>query len=95
MATHGVALTYKEYEALPADGRRYEIHEEELSVVPALNPEHQIISGNLFTVLSSHAKANGIGRVLYAPLDVILSDTFIVQPDIIYLDPARLGSLSR
>jgi Uma2 family endonuclease len=33
--------------------------------------------------------------VLYAPLDVVLSDTSIVQPDIVYLDPARLGSLSR
>jgi Uma2 family endonuclease len=95
MATHGVVLTYKEYEALPADGRRYEIHEGELSVVPAPSPEHQIISGNLFLLLSSHVKARGIGRVLYAPLDVILSDTSIVQPDIVYLDPARLGSLSR
>ncbi len=95
MATHGVVLTYKEYEALPADGRWYEIHEGELSVVPAPSPEHQIISGNLFMVLSSHVKANGIGRVLYAPLDVVLSDTSIVQPDIVYLDPGRLGSLSR
>jgi Uma2 family endonuclease len=95
MATHGIVLTYKEYEALPADGRRYEIHEGELSVVPAPSPEHQIISGNLFMILSSHVKAKGIGRVLYAPLDVVLSDTSIVQPDIVYLDPARLGSLSR
>ena len=94
MPSHQVVLTYKEYEALPADGRRYEIHERELSAVPAPSPEHQIISGNLFTVPSSHVKANGIGRVLYAPLDVILSDTSIVQLDIIYLDPARLGSLS-
>ncbi len=84
MPSHQVVLTYKEYEVLPADGRRYEIHEGELSVVPAPSPEHQIISGNLFTVLSSHVKANGIGRVLYAPLDVIQSDTSIVQPDIIY-----------
>ena len=28
-------LTYEDYAALPADGRRYEIHDEELSVPPA------------------------------------------------------------
>jgi len=94
MATHGVVLTYKEYEALPADGRRYEIHEGELSVVPAPSPEHQIINGNLFMLLSSHVKAKGIGRVLYAPLDVILSDTTIVQPDLVYLETRRLSLIT-
>jgi Uma2 family endonuclease len=39
-------------------------------------------------------KARGIGEVLYAPLDVILSDTSIVQPDVVYLDPERLGAIS-
>ncbi len=29
-----VILTYRDYEALPADGRRYELHEGELSVTP-------------------------------------------------------------
>ena len=95
MTTNRVVLTYKEYEALPADGRRYEIHEGELSVTPAPSPQHQIISRNLFLVLHAHVKAKGIGEVLYAPLDVILSDTSIVQPDIVYLDPTRLGAISR
>lgn len=30
-------LTYQDYVALPADGRRYEIHDGELSVTPAPN----------------------------------------------------------
>ena len=30
-----VLLTYREYAALPDDGRRYEIHDGELSVTPA------------------------------------------------------------
>ena len=94
MATHRVVLSYKEYEALPADGRRYEIHEGELSVTPAPSPQHQMISRNLFRILDAHVKAKGIGEVLYAPLDVILSDTSIVQPDIVYLDRTRLGGIS-
>ncbi|HSB82227.1 MAG TPA: Uma2 family endonuclease [Candidatus Methylomirabilis sp.] len=95
MNTRSVVLTYREYEALPADGRRYEIHEGELSVTPAPSPQHQMISRNLLAVLHSHVKAKGIGEVLYAPLDVILSDTSIVQPDIVYLDPSRVSAISR
>ena len=37
-----VVLTYKDYEALPPDGRRYELHEGELSVTPAPSPQHQL-----------------------------------------------------
>ncbi|MEK6716112.1 MAG: Uma2 family endonuclease [candidate division NC10 bacterium] len=94
MTTQRVILTYKEYEALPADGRRYEIHEGELSVTPAPSPRHQRISRNLFRILDAHVKAREIGEVLYAPLDVILSETSIVQPDIVYLDPTRLTAVS-
>lgn len=54
-----------------------------------------MISRNLLAVLHSHVKAKGIGEVLYAPLDVILSDTSIVQPDIVYLDPSRVSAISR
>lgn len=94
MTTQHVVLTYKEYEALPADGRRYEIHEGELSVTPAPSPRHQIISRNLFRILDAYVKTRGIGEVLYAPLDVILSESSIVQPDIVYLDPERVGAIS-
>ena len=93
--TTRVVLTYRDYAALPNDGRRYEIHGGELSVTPAPSPQHQIISANLFRILDAHVRANSLGIALYAPLDVILSDTSIVQPDITYLNPARLGAISR
>src|SRR2546422_6151977 len=95
MARGGVVLTYREYEALPADGRRYEIHDGELSVTAAPSPQHQMVSANLFRVLDDHVRAGGIGKVLYAPLDVILTETAIVQPDIVYLDLARLDRISQ
>ena len=44
--------------------------------------------------MDAHVKAREIGEVLYAPLDVILSETSIVQPDIVYLDPTRLTAVS-
>ena len=93
MATR-VILTYKDYDALPADGRRYELHEGELSVTPAPSPRHQEVSLNLGVVLHNYVKTRSLGKVLAAPIDCILSDTTIVQPDIVYIETARLGAIS-
>ena len=87
-------LTYKDYEALPADGRRYELHEGELSVTPAPSPQHQRVIGNLFVLLYHHVKSHGLGEVLLSPIDCILSDITIVQPDIVYLETGRLPAIS-
>jgi Uma2 family endonuclease len=95
MNTTGVILGYREYEALPADGRRYEIHEGELSMTPAPSPQHQMITGKLFSLLYAHVTSQGIGEVLLSPLDVILSDVSIVQPDIVYVDRTRLDRISK
>jgi Uma2 family endonuclease len=92
--TSRVILTYRDYEALPADGRRYELHEGELSVTPAPSPRHQRISRNLYRVLDRHVEDRRLGEVLYAPLDCILSDTTVVQPDLVYLDASRLQAVS-
>jgi len=82
-------LTYRDYEALPADGRRYELHDGELSVTPAPTPRHQRVSRALNSILQPYVATHGLGEVLYAPIDVILADTVIVQPDLVYLDPTR------
>jgi Uma2 family endonuclease len=94
MAGERVVLTYKEYEALPADGRRYELHAGELSVIPAPVPRHQRILASLNEVVRQHVKSRGLGEVLFAPIDVILDDTTIVQPDLVYLEPGRGGLVS-
>ena len=83
--TARVALTYQDYAALPDDGKRYEIHDGELWEMPAPTVSHQIVLGNLFMALTTHVRAGSLGVVLFAPLDVILSDrpdeTTILQPD--------------
>ena len=93
------ALTYSDYEALPADGRRYEIHGGELSVTPSPSLDHQIILANLLRVLFPHVPSVAPGLLLAAPLDVILADTVdettIVQPDILYVAPDRMALTSR
>ena len=94
MSGQRVILAYKDYEVLPADGRRYELHEGELSVTPAPSPQHQRISGNLNEILRQHVKARRIGEVFYAPIDCILGQTTVVQPDLVYLETSRLSIVS-
>ena len=82
--------TYEDYAVLPEDCKRYEIHEGELCELTAPGLRHQVISGNLNEVLRAHVKARGLGIVLYAPLDVILSTdpaaTTVLQPDLLYVE---------
>ena len=85
-------LTYQDYAALPDDGRRYEIHEGELSVTPAPGSKHQIVSTRLVAALHVHVEARGLGIVVAAPL--ILSDRTIVQPDIVFVATDRVGRIS-
>lgn len=80
-----VVLNYKDYEALPNDGRRYEIHEGELSVTPAPAPRHQRNLRELFRLIDAHVRGRALGEVFFAPIDVIFSDISIVQPDLVYL----------
>jgi len=84
-----VILTYKDYEALPADGRRYELHDGELSVTPAPSPRHQRIVSALHLVLAPHVNSRRQGEVFLSPIDCILSETTVVQPDLVYMDPTR------
>jgi Uma2 family endonuclease len=87
-----VRLTYRDYVALPDDGRRYEIHDGELSVTPAPGLSHQEISKRLFVVLLRLVAARGLGEIWYAPVDVILADDTIVQPDLVYVAADRLAA---
>src|SRR5437762_1202886 len=94
MADRAILLTYRDYCELPDDGRRYEIHDGELSVTPAPNPRHQRLVGALYRILHAHVRSHGLGEVFLSPLDVILSDIAIVQPDVVYLERSRAGAVS-
>src|SRR5207302_1600736 len=67
----------------------------DLEVSPAPAPKHQAVSGNLFSILHGHVRERGLGSVYYAPIDVLLADTSIVQPDLVFIDAARASIVSR
>ncbi len=87
-------LTYSDYAALPDDGRRYELHQGELSVTPAPGVRHQRVILPLGSQLYEHVRARGLGEVLVAPTDCILSNVTVVQPDILYVATERQAIIS-
>jgi Uma2 family endonuclease len=89
-----IKLTYEDYVTLPDDGRRYEILDGELVVSPSPTTRHQLVVGNLFLALGNWVRLKGLGRVWCAPLDTILAQTTVVQPDILYISKARAGIAS-
>jgi Uma2 family endonuclease len=75
--------TYKEYAALPDDGKRYEILNGVLYMAPPSPGEfHQTVVGRMFRFLAAHIEDAGLGRVYLAPFDVELAQNVVVQPDI-------------
>ena len=88
MAARAV-LTYTDYAAIPEDGRRYELRDGELSVTPAPGTRHQAILRDLLGLLNEHVKRAALGVVFPAPVDCILSDTTVLQPDLVFVEAAR------
>lgn len=85
-----IKFTYYDYTLLPED-KRYELIEGDLSMTPSPTSRHQIISGNLHFHLSDYVRKKGLGIVLAAPMDVVLSDEDVVQPDLLFISNDRKG----
>jgi Uma2 family endonuclease len=81
-------LTRSDLETMPDDGHRYELVDGALVVTPAPSPLHQLVSGRLFLSLAQACPPDL--AVLYAPLDVALSDTTVLQPDLLVARRADL-----
>jgi Uma2 family endonuclease len=86
-----IRLTYKDYCALPDDGRRYEILDGDLYMSPSPGWSHQYAVGALYTVLRQHVMKFRLGEVVVAPFDVILGKHNIVEPDIMFVSKRRLS----
>ena len=81
--------SYQEYLELPDDGKRYEILKGRLEMTPAPSTRHQDISRNLGTILWDYVRRHDLGKVYYAPVDVIFNQVNVVQPDLIYVSKER------
>ncbi len=83
-----VRFTYDDYRNTP-DEKRYELLDGELVMVPAPNLQHQRVAARLGARLVLFVEARGLGDVLPAPCDVVLSATDVVQPDLLFVSRER------
>lgn len=81
-------VSYADLERAPEDGRRYELYDGEVFVVPAPLLRHQIVQHRLADMLYRHAVAQG-GVAAGSPLDIVFSDYDVLQPDVVYFSPDR------
>jgi Uma2 family endonuclease len=78
--------TYAEFARLPSEGStRYEVIAGELVVTPAPALRHQRISADLLTLLNVFVRANELGEVYAAPVDVLFAEGDYFEPDIVFV----------
>ena len=69
--------------AMPDDGKRREIIDGELYVTPSPVDYHQMILFNLTMALGKFLESHPLGKLRFAPLDVILSEHDVLEPDLL------------
>lgn len=71
-------------DALPDDGRRYEIIDGELFVTPSPSDVHQLVLGALIARLRAYLRPSSVGRLIHSPSDVRRADRRKnrLQPDL-------------
>ena len=87
-------LTYEDFCGFPADGKRHELVDGEHFMSPAPNLKHQVVIGSLFVALTSYLRGNSVGRAFVAPVDVVLSDFDVVEPDLVFVLRERFAILT-
>ena len=81
-------MSYADLERAPEDGRRYELYDGEVYVVPAPIPRHQRVQIRLVEWLDAYAESVG-GFTVDSPIDIVFSEYDVLQPDVVFFGPAR------
>ena len=81
-------LTYEDY-LKTSDDERWELLNGELVMAPSRDTVHQGVLTHLAALLYTFVQESDLGRVYAAPTDVVLSDTNVVQPDLLFVSRER------
>ncbi|MEW6238353.1 MAG: Uma2 family endonuclease [Candidatus Omnitrophota bacterium] len=88
-----IQFTYEDYLHF-SDDKRYEIIEGEVYMVPSPFTNHQQVSRRLERLIEDYVMARDLGEIFDAPLDVVLSDIDVVQPDIFFISNKNSGIIT-
>ncbi len=79
-------LTYADFLLFPDDGKRHELIDGVHYVTPSPNLGHQELVGRLYLAIGNFlATRRHLGRVFLSPLDVVMSDYDVVEPDVLFV----------
>lgn len=87
-------LTYDDYRKTPP-GQRFELVEGVLRRMDAPTISHHDLSRRLERLLYDQLESTGRGRVFRAPVDIVLSNHNVVQPDLLFVASDRLETVGR
>ena len=86
-------VTYELYANMIDDGNRYEISDGVLELMsPSPTFTHQSIADELLHLLKTSCRNDFI--IVSSPIDVILSDTEVRQPDLVIIHRSRMSIIS-
>ena len=83
-----VKFTVKDYMSTP-EGTRYQLLDGEMILAPSPTSRHQAVSIELGFTLREFVRQYSLGQVWFAPLDVVLSEHDVAQPDILFVSNSR------
>lgn len=102
MTVKARALSYEEYLALPETMARYDILDGVMVMTPAPTIWHQEVVLRIAEFLRGFSRGKGLGTVLVAPVDVVISKEplRVRQPDVLFVSaercpPERLMEMER
>ena len=84
-----VQFTYEDFLLFPNDGKRHELLDGDHYMSPSPRTNHQKIALNLAVLIDVFLAAHPFGEIFCAPLDVVLSDLDVVEPDLVYVSAAQ------
>ncbi len=82
-------LTYEDY-MKTSDDERWELIDGELIQMPSPTVPHQRLIVLTGTKLVIFVMERSMGEVFYAPIDVVLDETVVVQPDLVFVSNERI-----
>ncbi|HYO12629.1 MAG TPA: Uma2 family endonuclease [Thermoanaerobaculia bacterium] len=88
-------LTYEDYILLPEDRRRHEVIDGRHYATATPFIRHQDLVVALAFDVQAFLKTNDLGRLLIAPVDVLLSPHDIVQPDLLFVSAEQAHILKK
>ncbi len=90
MTQPGIKFTVDDYMTAPEE-KRYQLLDGEMVLAPSPTSRHQAIVRELSAALHRFVTEHELGQVWFAPLDVVLSDHDVAQPDLLFVSSARAG----